>query len=122
MVLLSAGSVVLGFITAMACVSLLWHWPKRRYGWLVIVAIISAGLAMIPFGTADEFQFARLDCLLHVLSQAGLQMLGMLGGILLGRPLARQIARTIIPPKPRQALAFLWLVDGKKPPTASSQR
>lgn len=122
MVLLSAGSLVLGFIAAMACVSFLWHWPRRRYGWALIIAIVPAGLSMIPFGTADEFQFARLDCLLHVLSQASLQMLGMLAGILLGRPLARQIARTIIPPKPRQALAFLWSVDGKKPPAASSQR
>jgi hypothetical protein len=44
----------------------------------------------------------------------------MLIGILLGRPLARQIARTIIPPKPRQVLAFLWIVDGKKFPGPSA--
>jgi len=119
MLIIVAASLLLGFMAQTLAVSLLWHWPKRRYLWLMIVAIIPALLVMIPFITTGEYQAIKFQCLERIFSQTGFQCAGINLGIFLGRPLARQIVRMFIPPKPRQALAFLWLVDGKKPPTTT---
>lgn len=35
-------------------------------------------------------------------------------GLLVGRPIARGVLRILLPPNPRQHLAFLWTVDGKQ--------
>ena len=37
-------------------------------------------------------------------------------GLLIGRPLGRIAVIALVPPRPRQFLAFLWLADGKTPP------
>jgi len=37
-------------------------------------------------------------------------------GIMIGRPVARGMLKILTPPKIRQHLAFLWIVDGKMLP------
>ncbi|MDB5353638.1 MAG: hypothetical protein JWN24_91 [Phycisphaerales bacterium] len=45
-----------------------------------------------------------------------LECLGVSLGLLLGRPIIRGLLRILVPPKPRQHLAFLWTVDNRKAP------
>ncbi len=119
MVLLSAGSLIAGFVTTVFCVSLLWHWPRWRYYWIFALAILPAILVDTIFLLNDEYMLIRQECAEHIASQAAFQCIGIVMGIFLGRPLARQLVRMIVPPKPRQALAFLWQVDGKQFPSDS---
>jgi hypothetical protein len=51
-----------------------------------------------------------------VLSFILLESAGLGVGLLLGRPVARALLRILVPPKPRQHLAFLWTIDGKRLP------
>lgn len=39
-------------------------------------------------------------------------------GVLVGRPLARRLIRTLLPPKLRNSLSLLWTTDGYDPPRA----
>ena len=39
-------------------------------------------------------------------------------GVLVGRPLARQLIRTLLPPRLRSSLSLLWTTDGYDPPRA----
>jgi len=39
-------------------------------------------------------------------------------GVLVGRPLARRLIRTLLPPKLRNSLSMLWTTDGYDPPRA----
>lgn len=48
----------------------------------------------------------------------GSAYLGLVLGVLIGRPVVRGLARGLLPPRMRSALAFLWLADGKAPPRA----
>lgn len=43
---------------------------------------------------------------------------GILIGVIVGRPLARFLVRTMLPPRMRSTMSFLWLTDGKRPPTS----
>ncbi|MDB5305411.1 MAG: hypothetical protein JWM97_2960 [Phycisphaerales bacterium] len=45
-----------------------------------------------------------------------LELLGLSLGLLAGRPIVRGLLRVLLPPKPRQHLAFLWTVDKKRLP------
>jgi hypothetical protein len=121
MSLLSSASVVLGLIAGTLCVTLLWHWPRPRYFFAVIVSLIPAALVSIPFATSVEYLHLRTQCLERIGTQAALQCLGILLGVIFGRAISRGVIRSIVPPKPRQALAFLWLVDGKPPPAVSTK-
>jgi hypothetical protein len=50
--------------------------------------------------------------------QIGLYLLieipGVAIGAWIGRPIARLLLKILVPPKARQHLAFLWIVDGKE--------
>ena len=114
MLSISAGSLFSGFIAGTLCVTLLWHWPRWRYLWMLLLPAIPVTILVMVYRQIPEYVIIRLDCIEHLLSQAGIQSLGILLGVLLGRKVSRFLIRAIIPPKPRQALAFLWSVDGKK--------
>jgi hypothetical protein len=116
MLWISAGSLVLGFIAGTLCVTLLWHWQRPRYLWAMVLPLVPvAGLAMI-YHTVPDYGEIQMQCMMHVISQAAIQSVGILLGVMVGRKISRTIVRMIIPPKPRQTLAFLWTVDGLKPP------
>jgi hypothetical protein len=64
----------------------------------------------------DQYTDIRTWVINRVLLMFAIQSAGILLGIMLGRKLSRTLVRMVIPPKPRQMLAFLWLTDGKSPP------
>jgi len=108
-----------GFVLAMLAAVVLYHW--RRWGYLIPVVAISVGAGLLVWGIWRNEQPHLLDWANpHILAHAAAHLAGGLAGILLGRPLARLIATLVLPPRVRQVLAFLWLVDGKEPPAVSA--
>lgn len=109
-------SAASGFLTGALLVTFLWHWPRRRYLFGLLLPLIAAGFLISLYRSDDSFDPIRQWAYSRVFMQATLQGGGMMLGIIYGRPLARTLARMIIPPRPRQLLAFLWRIDGKSIP------
>lgn len=110
-----------GFVLAMLATVVLYHW--RRWGYMLGVVVVSVGAAVIVWCIWREDQPQLLDWANpHILAQAAAHFAGGLAGILLGRPLARLIAALVLPPRVRQILAFLWLVDGKQLPAVVAEQ
>ncbi len=110
-------SLLLGFVAGAGLVVALHHW--RRWGYAAtaigVPVLVAAVVALIWWGHAPHLlRWAFWYMAAHTL----LCMLGGLVGTGTGRPLARLIVRTCLPPRLRPVLAFLWLVDGKAPPSA----
>jgi len=83
--------------------------------------MIAAGFVIMSYVTDDSYYHIYSWCVKRALIQMAIQCTGLFLGILVGRSLARAFVRTIIPPKPRQLLAFLWRIDGKTPPMPKPQ-
>ncbi len=113
---ISSISLGLGFVLGWLCVTFLWHWPGRRYYLCLLLPIIPAGLLMMVYRNSNEYRLILGECLGRVGCQAALASLGIAIGVVVGRAISRTLARVIIPPKPRQAIAFLWKVDNKPLP------
>lgn len=111
-------SAMIGLTIGVLGVIFLWHWRKRNYVWLTLVVLLPAIFVANVMLFDDEYQFIRGWALSRVAMVLGLQALFILLGVVIGRPVGRFVARVIIPPKPRQFLAFLWRADGKTPPMA----
>ena len=116
---LSAGSLALGCLAGSLCVVFLWHWPRRRYAWALIVVALPIAFVWAVFNAQDETILIRRQVAGRLAVAAVVQSVGVGIGLRVGRPIARGVARAFIPPKPRQLLAFLWQVDGQVPPTTA---
>jgi len=117
--LLRGLSFALGFVLAMLAAVVLYHW--RRWCYVVPVVVVSVGAAVLVWYIWRVDQPRLLGWATpHIIAQAAAHFAGGLAGILLGRPLARLIATIVLPPRVRQVLAFLWLADGKQPPTVAT--
>jgi hypothetical protein len=114
MVLLTGGSFLVGLLGAVLCVTLMWHWPPYRYFLCLLVPIGAAILVSLPFYFADQFGSIRGQCLERIAFQSSIGCIGLTLGVIVGRSISRTIIRIVVPPRPRQALAFLWQVDGKR--------
>ncbi|MGH7213963.1 MAG: hypothetical protein ACREIT_04290 [Tepidisphaeraceae bacterium] len=107
---------VLGAFIAIA----MWHVPKRRYAWAILLPVAAGAFILWVWWVDDMTEWVRGWAVprvaVYVALEAGVLMLGTL----LGRPIARGLARLFVPPKPRQVLAFLWRADGLEPPKAGT--
>jgi hypothetical protein len=110
-------SSLLGFLLGILLVTFLWHWPRWRYIGAMLFPIIASGFTFFSFLTDDSYHPIRNWVIGRLLMMLAIQCAAVLLGVLLGRKISRTIARSIIPPKPRQMLAFLWIADGKLPPS-----
>ncbi|HSV13414.1 MAG TPA: hypothetical protein VLI90_04100 [Tepidisphaeraceae bacterium] len=117
---LIVASLALGFFVGTLMVAFLWHWARWRYVLGIIMPALAASFAMWIYMSQREYQYVEQWCVSRTWTMAAVQAAGMMLAIRLGRPLARAIVRSIIPPKPRQLLTFLWRVDGKTMPAASA--
>lgn len=106
-----AGAVAL--FTGGAFAVLLWHSKGFSRGVAFIPPLV--GCAFVSFIWNNDVMTARIRS--WGLGQIGLYLLLELVcvaiGLWVGRPFARGALRILIPPKPRQHLAFLWTTDGK---------
>ncbi len=115
-------SVALGFLFGMFAVVFLWHWGRSRYRILAIAPFLAAGFVIFILLYDRDYADLTNWAVSRVLAYAGVQSAAVLLGVGLGRPLARVLVRAVVPPKPRQHLAFLWLADGHALPPLRSAR
>jgi hypothetical protein len=117
-----ATSLFMGFMAGSLCVTLLWHWPRGRYFWCLLLPLAPAAFLFLCYGQSDWYEFIRDQVFARIAGQSGLQSAGILLGVIFGRKVSRTVVRMLVPPKARQSLAFLWRVDGKPLPPAMTAR
>jgi hypothetical protein len=105
----------MGLVGGLLLVVFIWHWPRRRYPWMMLLPAAVATFMAIMFAYDDQFQLIGRWSVQTVFVIAGVEALGILVGIKIGRPIARLLLRMFVPVKPRQHFNFLWRVDGKTP-------
>lgn len=96
----------------------LWHLRLRRcvlVGVLVAPALAGAVVVALWWLNAENYM-VRGWALPRVAGYALVQSAFVAVGVRVGRSFARSVVHVVLPPKPRQALAFLWLGDGRTPP------
>ena len=91
-----------GVIIATACVyaiipTLMWLYEEPSYPWSAAERIVAPPLLALSLA------YAAIPLSI---------------GVLVGRPLARRLIRTLLPPKLRNSLSLLWTTDGYDPPRA----
>jgi hypothetical protein len=120
MIILHFFAAGLGMLSGILLVVVLWHWPRRKYFWFLLLPLLAAlwDIGFVLVGD-DQYELIRGWAISRVLYQMTIQMIFVIIGIRIGRPVARWIIRMIIPPRPRQHLNFLWRIDGKIPPPAT---
>lgn len=96
--------------------NLLWYWPRPQLLLTLLVPFLAAGvlsgMIWLDDGYYVEIRAWGISRLFFwALVQAGF----MYTGIVIGRPVARLLLRILVPPQLRRSLAFLWLIDGKRP-------
>ncbi len=117
--LISIVSVV-GLLGGMIQAAAMWHvrgW--RRFVPPMLVIGLAGGICWMVLSLNHDYYesvmtLARTSSLLIL----GTAAAGWLAGLFLGRPVFRSLVTGLVPPRPRLMLAFLWLADGKTPPTA----
>src|SRR5256885_10210974 len=115
------GCVLLGVGAGVLWVVILWHWPRHRYAYAMLLPLLCAGIVLFVVGIDDEYDHIRGWVVRTVLMIALFQAAMIALGLWIGRPLGRTVVRMLIPPRPRQFLAFLWYADGKKMPGPSTK-
>jgi len=118
--LLVATSGALGFLLALLVVVFCFHWKRYGYYTLIFIVPLVAGGAtcLVWWGQASNLiSWSAKYTILHALAHA----LGGCVGILSGRPLVRLLAHVALPQSARSKLSFLWLADGKVPPSHEAQ-
>ncbi len=104
------------------------HASRRRAAILILLPVLvaaaiqisvhvsrSTDLAAATYESAHAIARVELGPILFALSDMWMYA-GMIVGVIIGRPAARWLARTLLPPRHMSALGFLWVADGKPPP------
>ena len=115
MSLIIAASFAVAFVAALAMLVIFHHWSRWVYVLIVLTGPLAVAVvvAMIWRDEAPHLFSWGLGYIgYHVLAQ----VVGGLTGVAFGRPTARGLVRAFVPPSWRAPLAYLWLVDGRKPP------
>ena len=95
------------------------HWPRWGYRLYAIGLPLLVALFVWAIFRLDSPRYLQW-CNPYIMGHALIQILAGIPGMVTGRPLARLIIRITMSQRLRQALAFLWLVDGKSPPATAS--
>jgi hypothetical protein len=112
-VILGCLAGALGMLTGVLFAALLWH--VNGAARLLAFLPVAVGCGLVAFGWNNDLMTAPIRD--WGLRQIGfyflLESVAVGIGLLIGRPIARGLVRLLVPPKPRQHLAFLWIIDGK---------
>lgn len=114
---MSAVAAAVSFLLALVAAVFFCHWRRWAYFPLVYAAPLIAAVIVWLIWREEAP---------HLISWGGgyigyfamIELCAGTAGIFAGRPLVRLMANLMLPPRPRQFLTFLWLVDGKQPPPA----
>ncbi len=109
---------VLGIVAGAIQSGVMWHMRGLRS---FVAPVVVLGLAAAIFwlaiaANAVYYQLALGEAVSASLAVLGLAALAWLVGMTFGRPVLRVVVTGLVPPRPRQMLAFLWLADGKPAP------
>jgi hypothetical protein len=115
MALFAAGSFAVAGAMVLMLVVVFHHWRRWLYV-LVAVAMPLAAAALVIAIWWDEAPHLLDWSLIYIGLHALVQLLGGLTGVAFGRPVARGLVRAFVPTSWRAPLAYLWLIDGKRPP------
>lgn len=96
---------------------LMWHVPRGRYWLLWAIPVVAGAIVVAVFHVDEAERGGNTPLVAAVVGGAIVEQILMIAlGTRLGRPVARFLASLFVPPRPRQALAFLWTCDGRPPP------
>jgi hypothetical protein len=107
-------AVALGTITGGLFSVVLWH---LKSGWRVLAwlsPLLGCGVALLIWVNDPMAVLIWRWGLWWIVGYFFLESTAVGAGLVLGRPIARGLLRILLPPSPRQHLAFLWTVDGKQ--------
>jgi len=115
------GTLATGFVLTLMMAVAMYHWHRMAY--VAVSAIVVGGAAaLVLYIWRLDYPHLVVWATRMVVALAAVHLLGGVAGAYGGRPLARLAATLVLPPKPRQALAFLWLADKKLPPRVPTER
>ena len=108
----TACSIGIAFVCGALAVVMLPHWPRAAGIGLVVALPLVAGSFV---GLAWNYEAPHLLGwgLQYIGAHAGVQVLGGVIGVIVGRPLARLAVQILLPSGVRPRLAYLWLADHK---------
>jgi amino acid transporter len=113
--LMCAAPVIFGGVMA----AIMWHVPRRRYWMLAALPVLAGMFVIAGFHVDESSRGGDISVVVKIVVVAAMGQIAFITlGTLIGRPIARALATLFVPPRPRQALAFLWTADGKSPPAA----
>ncbi|HLL90072.1 MAG TPA: hypothetical protein VK324_12290 [Tepidisphaeraceae bacterium] len=98
-----------------------WHVRRWHHLWVAVLPLAAAGVTYASLLAQVRASPEMRVMVLWLAWFVALQVAAVAVGIALGRPIARGIVRFVVPPGPRQALAFLWRADGKPMPGEPTQ-
>ena len=103
----SAGPLAAAGVFGTFAAAALWHWPRSRLAWAAVVPVVAGVWLMFdpitsrPYGSSSV---AVGPLVVVVLVQA----FGVVVGTRVGRPVARWLAKQMLPPGLRQLAITLW--------------
>jgi hypothetical protein len=106
-------TVALGLVTGVLFSTLLWHCKGLLRLAAFLPPILGCGIAALGWASDPQSAPIRNWGLMQIGLYFGIDLLTIATGVLLGRRFARGMLQVLVPPKARQHLAFLWIVDGK---------
>lgn len=114
--LMSGLAFTIGFLSATLLVVAAHHWRRWIYLLPVLLMPLAVGL-LVWYLWGTDHPHLRAWSSRYVVWNGVANILGGVVGVYFGRPLARLLVTVLLPPRPRQVLAFLWRADGKSPPS-----
>ena len=119
--LLLTSEAAVGLLLGVFAAGAMWHLGRGRWLLLLWLALPAVVVWLTVVQTSDTYLFVQGWYVRRLVVITATAMLGMAVGLLFGRAILRAAVRVLVPPRPRQALAFLWHADGKSLPAASPQ-
>jgi hypothetical protein len=115
-ILAATASLLLGLVAAMICRVAFVHWKWWSF---VLASLLWPTLAAFSvwFYMGLDTSPRHVNALICVIGLAGVQTVGGLLGVVVGRPLARAMIVALVPPSARPVLDYLWKIDGRDMPT-----
>jgi hypothetical protein len=114
--MIAFAAVLLGAVAGGVVSVCMWHLRDWRRLVAFVPALVGVGIAFMAW-TNDPMTLVTRDVRDVAYGRMGfclaLEAAGVMLGLRLGRPFARAALTIVLPPKPRQHLAFLWTTDGK---------
>lgn len=114
LIVMVAVTFALAFVAGGMVTVLLWHLRGWRRWLALVMPILGCGVAMLIFSMDPIYESIRPWGRPRIAGAFALELIGVIVGLQLGRPLVRGILRMLVPPKLRQHFAFLWIIDRKR--------